>query len=96
MKINWKVRIKNKVWLASFIALVVSFVYTLLDMLGVVPEFTQDYVMTIVNQVLTLLGLFGVIIDPTTAGMSDSNRAMNYDEPWDDDMYHTDFPDSNG
>lgn len=96
MKINWKVRFKNKVWLGSFIALIVSFVYTLCDMLGIIPETSQEYVLAIANQVLTLLGLFGVIVDPTTSGMSDSNRAMNYEEPWDDNVYHTDFPESNG
>ncbi len=84
MKINWKVRIKNKVWLTSFIALIISFVYTLCDMLGVIPEFSQEYVLSIVNQVLTLLGLFGVIVDPTTEGASDSKRAMGYLEPWRD------------
>ena len=28
------------------------------------------------NQVLTFLGLIGVIVDPTTAGIADSERAM--------------------
>ena len=37
-----------------------------------------------VNQVLTFLGLIGVIVDPTTAGLGDSERAMDYEEPWDD------------
>ena len=36
------------------------------------------------NQVLTFLGLIGVILDPTTAGIGDSDRAMGYIEPWDD------------
>ena len=38
----------------------------------------------LLNQVLTFLGLIGVIVDPTTAGISDSDRAMTYVEPWDD------------
>ena len=37
------------------------------------------------NQVLTFLGLVGVLVDPTTAGIGDSDRAMGYNEPWDDD-----------
>lgn len=96
MKINWKVRFKNKVWLGSFIALIVSFIYTLMDMLGVIPEMTQGYVMDIANQVLTLLALFGVIVDPTTSGLSDSDRAMGYEEPWDDEAFHQDFGDAEG
>ncbi len=34
--------------------------------------------------VLTFLGLIGVIVDPTTAGLGDSERALGYVEPWDD------------
>jgi phi LC3 family holin len=41
--------------------------------------------MNIVGQVLTFLGLIGVIVDPTTAGVEDSNRAMQYQEPWKDE-----------
>ena len=40
--------------------------------------------MNMVNQVLTFLGLVGVLVDPTTAGLGDSDRAMGYSEPWDD------------
>ena len=84
MKINWKVRFKNKVWLSAFISLIVSFVYNLLGMFDVFPAVTQSAVMQIIGNVLTFLGLIGVIVDPTTAGIEDSNRAMNYEEPWQD------------
>ena len=82
MKINWKVRFKNKVFLSTFISLIVGFVFNMLTLFEVYPPFTENTVMTIVGQVLTFLGLIGVIVDPTTAGISDSNRAMSYDEPW--------------
>ena len=67
-----------------FISLIVGFVFNVLKLFDIVPVFTENMVMNIVGQVLTFLGLLGVIVDPTTAGFSDSNRAMNYDEPWDD------------
>ena len=38
--------------------------------------------MNIVNQVLTFLGLVGVLVDPTTAGLGDSERAMGYEVPY--------------
>ena len=38
----------------------------------------------LLNQVLTFLGRIGAIVDPTTAGIGDSERAMGYTEPWDD------------
>lgn len=84
MKVNWKVRFKNKVWLSSFICAVVAFVYNILGMFEIFPVITQNTVMQIVNEFLLLLSLIGVIIDPTTEGASDSIRAMNYEEPWRD------------
>ena len=38
----------------------------------------------VVNAVFALLVIWGVVVDPTTAGVADSKRAMSYDEPWDD------------
>ena len=84
MKINWKVRFKNKVWLSTFISLIVGFIYNILACFDIFPAVTQNAVMQIIGNVLTFLGLIGVIVDPTTAGIEDSNRAMNYEEPWQD------------
>ena len=84
MKLNWKVRFKNKTWLTMFISLIVGFVFNMLKLFDVVPTFTENLVMNIVGQVLTFLGLIGVIVDPTPAGLEDSTRAMTYTEPWDD------------
>ena len=80
-KMNWTVRFKNRAWLASFIALIVSFVYQVLAMLDVAPSVTQDAVMQTINIVLMLLSALGVLIDPTTSGITDSARAMGYAEP---------------
>ena len=84
MKMNWKVRFKNKTWLSMFISLIVGFVFNILKMFDIVPVVTENLVMNVVGQILTLLGLLGVLVDPTTVGVGDSNRAMTYDEPWDD------------
>lgn len=84
MKVNWKVRFKNKTWLSMFLSLIIGFVFNLLKMFDVVPVVTENFVMQIVGQVLTFLGLIGVLVDPTTAGLNDSVRAMNYEEPWQD------------
>lgn len=83
-KINWKVRFKNKIWLTSFISLIIGFIYNALRAFDVIPTVSQSLVMDIVGQVLTLLGMFGFIQDPTTAGLNDSDRAMGYEKPWDD------------
>ena len=81
MKINWEVRLRNKTWLAALLALIVSFVYDLLAMWESIPPVTQDWVMSLVQTVLTVLAMLGVVIDPTTQGVADSDRAMLYVEP---------------
>ena len=82
MKINWKVRFKNKVWLTSFFAAIITFVYTMLGMFDIYPEVTQNDIGEIINSVLMFLSLIGVITDPTTIGLGDSLRAMAYEKPW--------------
>lgn len=81
MKINWTVRFKNKTFLAALMALVVSFVYDMLALFGVVTGVDESVVMTLCNTVLTLLVGVGVLADPTTKGLADSDRAMQYQEP---------------
>ncbi|MBQ4581307.1 MAG: phage holin [Clostridia bacterium] len=78
MQINWKVRLRNKTWLASVLALAVSFVYDLLAMADFVPPLSEDWLMSLIQTILTLLTALGVVIDPTTDGAGDSDRAMNY------------------
>ena len=78
MKINWKVRLHNKTWLASVLALMVSFAYDLLAMVDVVPPLSEDWLLSLVQTLLTLLTALGVVIDPTTDGAADSDRAMRY------------------
>ena len=86
MKINWRVRFKNPTWLTMFFSLIIGFVFNILKMFDIVPSITENQIMEVVSQVLTFLGLIGVLVDPTTAGIGDSNRAMTYVEPWNDEM----------
>lgn len=79
--INWKLRLGNKATLTAILMAAVSIVYTVLGMLGVVPSVTQSQVGDLVAMVVQLLTLLGVVVDPTTEGVSDSERAMGYDEP---------------
>lgn len=84
MQMNWKVRFRNKTWLGLFLSLIIGFVFNILKLFEIVPAVTENTVLTIVAQILEFLGLIGVLVDPTTAGIGDSNRAMSYAEPWDD------------
>ena len=78
MKINWKIRFKNKVCLLTFIGTIIAFVYQIGSMFGLAPKIAQDQIMNLVKILLTLLVGVGVIVDPTTKGAADSERAMTY------------------
>ena len=81
MNINWKIRFQNKTFLTGLISLVVVFIYDLLQLLGIAPVVTQSAVMQVTEGILTVLGMLGVIADPTTAGLSDSKQALTYTSP---------------
>ena len=72
--INWRLRFKNKATLLA----IASTVILLIQQLGFkLPDNIAD----VVNTFLTLLVLLGVINDPTTEGISDSPKALTYNEP---------------
>ena len=76
--INWRLRFQNKATLLA----IASTVILLIQQLGFeLPDNIAD----IVNTFLTLLVLLGVINDPTTEGLKDSNKVLTYDKPKGDD-----------
>lgn len=81
MKINWKVRFQNKTWLVTFLAAILTLVYQILGMLGISPSISQDALTNILMMVVNLLVMLGVIVDPTTSGVTDSAKALTYDKP---------------
>lgn len=85
MNINWKVRIKNPVFWTTVIPAAVSFVYCVLGALGVVPALTESMILNLASAVITALTVVGVLVDPTTKGLNDSNMAMTYKAPRADD-----------
>lgn len=72
-KINWIVRIKNKAfWVALIPAIAVVFGFTIdLGDLG-------DKLLTVINALFAVLAILGVVVDPTTPGTGDSERALTY------------------
>lgn len=78
---NWKLRFKNKATLASIIGLVISTIYQILGILDIVPAISEDTVEQAIGLLLNGLLAVGVLVDPTTAGVKDSNQAMSYNEP---------------
>lgn len=81
--INWKVRIKNKYfWIA-----IIPAVLLLIQVIAAVFGFTLDLgdlgnkLLDVVNATFSVLVILGVVTDPTTAGVGDSEQAMTYTEP---------------
>lgn len=78
MKINLKARMKNKTFLISSSVLIVSLIYGLLSVLGIAPRVSEKQVTDLVYMAINILAFLGVLVDPTTEGMSDSERALTY------------------
>lgn len=81
MKLNLKVRIKNPVFWLTIIPAVIAFIYSIIGIFGIVPSISEDVVVNALTAIVTALTTLGVLVDPTTSGVSDSERAMTYDEP---------------
>lgn len=77
MRINWKIRLQNKTWLAA----IVAFVYQILGICEVVPAIGQDQITQLVAIIINILVALGIVVDPTTTGVTDSQQAMTYDKP---------------
>ena len=84
--INWKLRFQNKVTLLSIVTLAISIIYFALDLCHVIPPFKQEDVVKLATMVIDFLALIGVLADPTTKGFGDSQRALGYAEPHDDEV----------
>lgn len=81
--INWKVRIKNKnFWFAIIpaVALLIQAIATLFGFTLDLSDFSGK-MLVVVDCVFVVLAILGIVNDPTTTGISDSSRAMTYDEP---------------
>ena len=86
--INWKIRFKNPVF---YIQLIVSIISSIFAYMGITAsEITSWYkLFEIIRQAFSnpyiifimVISIYNFLIDPTTKGISDSKKAMTYDEP---------------
>lgn len=83
MQINWKVRIKNKNFWMTAIPAVLLLVQAIAKVFGFELDLGElgNSLLEVVNIAFTVLAILGVVTDPTTSGVSDSTRALTYDEP---------------
>lgn len=80
-KINWKVRVKNPTFWLTFIPVVLSFIYSVLALLGITPSISENEIMDVATMLVSILAGLGILVDPTTAGIGDSEQALTYDTP---------------
>ena len=83
MKINWKIRIKNKVFWLALVPAVLLLVQVVAAVFGIYLKLDAlgDKLLDVVNALFAVLTILGIVTDPTTAGISDSKQAMEYEKP---------------
>ena len=83
MSINWRVRVKNKAFWVALTPAVLLLIQQVCAVVGVQLDFgdLQAQLVGIVGTVFAILAIMGIVADPTTAGVGDSEQAMGYTEP---------------
>ena len=83
MNINWKVRFSNKNFWMTFIPAVFILVQAVGSVFGIHLDLTelQQNVLEVVNALFIVLAIIGIVNDPTTKTLNDSNQAMSYTTP---------------
>ena len=83
MKINWKVRINNKAFWLAIIPAILIFIQAVASVFGFVIELGElgNKLLNVVESEFIILAIVGVVNDPTTSGISDSEQALTYTKP---------------
>lgn len=81
--INWTVRIKNKSFWLTLIPAVILLVQAVAALFGFQLELEgiQQQILDIVNAAFAVLAVLGIVTDPTTKGIGDSEQALTYGKP---------------
>ena len=75
--------LKNKYFWITLIPAVIILIQTVLNIFGVAYDFgvLSDNLISAVNALFVVLTIIGVVNDPTTKGIKDSDLAMTYEKP---------------
>lgn len=81
--INWAVRIKNKTFWLALIPAILLLIQTVGALFGIDIDISgvSAKLLDVVNAVFAVLVILGIVTDPTTKGVGDSERALTYTEP---------------
>ncbi|MFY3793179.1 phage holin [Ureibacillus sp. MALMAid1270] len=81
MEINWKVRFKHKSFWVSLIALLSVFLNQVASIFNLDITLYSSQLTDLAETVLMIFIFLGIIVDPTTQGINDSDQALSYQEP---------------
>ena len=83
MNINWTVRLKNKTFWLALIPAVLLLVQVVAAVFGFQIDLGDlgNKLLEVVNALFAVLAILGIVTDPTTVGVKDSEQAMTYTEP---------------
>ena len=83
MAINWKVRVKNKMFWLALVPAVLLVVQVVAAPFGYEFDFVvlNQQLAAIINAIFALLVIICIPVDMTTDGFGDSQQALGYTEP---------------
>lgn len=83
MRVNWKVRLRNRHFWLQIVPALLLLAQVAAAPFGYAWDFVvlNEQVAAIVNAAFSVLTILGVVADPTTEGLGDSERAMGYERP---------------
>lgn len=83
MNINWKVRFSNKDFWVAIIPAFLILIQAIASVFGFIIDLGDigNKLLAVVEAVFVVLTILGIIVDPTTKGISDSKQAMTYERP---------------
>lgn len=84
--INWKVRVRNKQFWVALIPAMIVLIQAVASVFGAEIDLGDigNKLLAVVNAVFVVLSILGIVTDPTTPGISDSERAKSYVIPGED------------
>lgn len=81
--INWLVRAKNKAFWIALIPAILLLIQVIAAVFGITLDLGDlgNKLLAVVNALFAVLSILGIVTDPTTAGVTDSDQALTYTEP---------------
>lgn len=83
MNINWQVRFKNKAFWLGFIPAIIILIQAIGQLFGyhLVLDNIEHNLVNVIEAVFAVLAVLGIVVDPTTIGLSDGFYGLQYTAP---------------